>query len=92
MFPSKSFQIGDDRYTTGGAVSIPSSLTADGLKKMFNPSAGADIITKTQAQLFFLRFFSYDGDASVPPKSYTAAFQVIVDDYSQLVIPNSNAF
>jgi hypothetical protein len=57
---------------------------------MFNPTAGVDIITKGQAQLFFLRFFAYDGDIRDPPKAYTAAFQVVVDDYSQLVIPNSN--
>jgi hypothetical protein len=90
LLPSTSFQLGDQRYATGGASSIPQSLSAEGLKKMFDPTAGVDVITKGQAQLFFLRFFAYDGDPRDPPKAYTAAFQVVVDDYSQLVIPNSN--
>lgn len=41
-------------------------------------------------QLLYLRWFAYDGVTSGSTrKSYTAAFDVKVDDYSELVVPNS---
>lgn len=83
------YALSDSITASGGAVSVPISLNSAGFQSLFTTSTVKTVVSVGETQLFFMRFFSYDGDPTVGPKSYTAAFQVVVDDYSELVIPNS---
>ncbi|KAJ3302988.1 hypothetical protein HDV03_004268 [Kappamyces sp. JEL0829] len=84
-----SSQLGNSVYTTGGASSIPNPLTVAGTDALFVASPKTSALTIGDTQLFFLRFFAFDGDSSQTPRTYTAAYGVKVDDYAQLVVPNS---
>ena len=70
---------------------IPPYGYAD-LPYMFNTSARINKLMRGDGQTMYLRWFSWDGNPSIPPRSYTSAFWVKVDEYSQLVIPKSKPF
>jgi hypothetical protein len=90
LVPFTHQQLQDSISASSGPETIPSLLTNDGFNQLFNLSTRQSSISKGDKQLFFLRWFSYDGDASIGGRrSFTSAFEVRVDDYSQLVIPNS---
>lgn len=86
-------QLADSIYTSGSAQSIPADMSTSGFDKVFFESTQKTTVSIGEAQIFYLRWFASDGqrdsNGNIISKSYTAAFQVNVDDYSQLVIPNS---
>jgi hypothetical protein len=86
-----SVQLADNITVNERPESIPTTFDSTGFNQVFNLSTADRALTKGDLQLVFLRFFQYDGVVSQsPPKTYTAAFSIRVDDYSQLVVPNCN--
>lgn len=85
-------QLSDSIYGTGSPAQVPEDLSASGFNQLFNLSTRQNTIDKGETQIFFLRWFSYDGLASEgAPKTFTSSYAVKVDDYSQLVIPHSSS-
>ncbi|KAJ8326830.1 hypothetical protein BDV3_001466 [Batrachochytrium dendrobatidis] len=87
LFPTPTYELADS-FATGTATGIPSHGIAD-LNNIFNISTQTQSLSKGDGQMMYMRWFSWDGDRSTTPKSYTAAFWVNVDDYATLSIPNS---
>jgi hypothetical protein len=91
LLPFTQPQLVDSITISGSPEQIPNLLNQQGFNQLFNLSTRQSVLSKGDKQLFFLRWLSYDGAASISPQqSFTSAFEVRVDDYTQLVIPNSN--
>lgn len=81
--------LADTFNVLGPAVSIPSKVSET--NTIFNVSTVRNVLSIGESQMLYMRWFSFDGIGSgqTTGRSATAAFYVTVDDYSQLVIPDS---
>ncbi|KAI8899529.1 hypothetical protein BC833DRAFT_585339 [Globomyces pollinis-pini] len=84
-----SSQFLDTMFQNGAASSIPGDFTPSAFDSVFNVSTRRAVLSRGDSQLFFLRWFQYDGPLLGNLKSFTSPFVVKVDDYGQLTIPNS---
>ncbi|KAL2919818.1 hypothetical protein HK105_200735 [Polyrhizophydium stewartii] len=88
VLPSPSLELANS-FQPGAVSSVPASGSNAELNALFNLSTQTSGLSKGDGQIMFMRWFTWDGDRSTSPSTYTAAFWVVVDDYSQLVVPNS---
>jgi hypothetical protein len=89
LAPANAQLLADSVVQTAKPVSVPENLSPDGLNSIFGASSRLLKLTKGSTQTVFLRWFTYDGlGATTGYKSYTAAYQIKVDDYSQITVPN----
>ncbi|KAH9247310.1 hypothetical protein BASA81_015112 [Batrachochytrium salamandrivorans] len=58
-------------------------------KHNFKSITQTTALSKGDGQMMYMRWFSWDGDKYTTPRTYTAAYFVAVDDYSELTVPNS---
>ncbi|KAI8925563.1 hypothetical protein BC831DRAFT_498229 [Entophlyctis helioformis] len=82
-----SHELGDS-FSAGPATAIPARGPGD-LNALFNLSTQMSALSKGDGQIMFLRWFTWDGSRATGPRTYTAAFWLLVDDYTEMSIPNS---
>jgi hypothetical protein len=90
LFKTVSSFLDDKIEVIGQPSSIPEVLSDEGLRNLYVEGPKIPLLARGDLQMFFLRWFSYDGAASIAsPKTYTSSFSAKVDEYSQLTVPGS---